>query len=95
MSISEVVSLIYIILMTFRAINIKLYTTYALPERIYVFAFFAFTVVAYLSSNLEKAIEGVSGHKVMSTTLKWGIALSAFAYGTTTKLAGLFSTLSL
>ena len=36
---------------------------------------------------------GVSSH--LSTTLKWGIPLSAFPNGTTSKLAGLFSTLSL
>ena len=36
---------------------------------------------------------GVAGH--LSTTPRWGIPLSAFPNSTTSKLAGLFSTLSL
>ena len=36
---------------------------------------------------------GVAGH--LSTTPRWGISLSAFPNGSTSKLAGLFSTLSL
>ena len=42
---------------------------------------------------LQRACLGVAGH--LSTTPRWGIPLRAFPTATTTKLAGLFSTLFL
>ena len=75
------------------------FTSRTIQQETFAFAFFLkFSCIFILLSRESdqcaiQARLGVASH--LSTTLRWGIPLSAFLNGSTNKLAGLFSILSL
>ena len=60
---------------------------------VYLFSCIFILLSRESDQSAMRARLGVASH--LSTTPRWGIPLSAFPNGTTSKLAGLFSTLSL